>query len=286
MREKILEILHHKSDLPPLPQVLLNLQKLINDPNSDNQIVASLVESDPVLSGKLIALANSAFHGGGREKITDLPETLMRLGIDLVLDLAYTLQLPHLFKRVKGFDQIRFWKHSFSVGLLSEFIAKKIRLPEHEQKVAYIAGLMHDLGILVFFDMIPDEYREFTKSVKESEESLELLEKEKFQITHSDVAYQFIRNNWKMDPMVAHSAEWHHRRVKDDKAPTNIRQAVSLANRIANSKDELSHRITAFQDQPLGPTTIQNLDMSQDDYDLFLEDVTARVEEAESLLTS
>ncbi len=286
MREKILEILLHKNDLPPLPQVLLNLQKLINDPNSDNQVVAALVESDPVLSGRLIALANSAFHGGGREKVTDLPDTLMRLGIDLVLDLAYSLQLPTLFKRVAGFDQIRFWKHSFSVGLLSEFIAKKIRLPAQEQKVAYVAGLMHDLGILVLFDMIPEEYREFTQGVKDSEESLEVLEKEKFEITHSDVGYEFIRNNWKLDSMVAHSAEWHHRRVKDDKLPTNIRQAVSLANRIANSKEDLSHGITSFKDRPLSPTTIQMMDMGPDDYDLLLEDITLKVQEAESLLTS
>jgi HD-like signal output (HDOD) protein len=145
---------------------------------------------------------------------------------------------------------------------------------------------MHDLGILVLFDMIPKEYREFTQEVKDSEQSLDILEKEKFEITHSDIGYEFIRNNWKLEAMVAHSAEWHHRRVKDDKLPTNIRQAVSLANRIANSREDLSHGITSFQDRPLGSTTIQMLNLTQDEYDLFLEDVTARVQEAESLLTN
>ena len=96
-------------------------------PNADLETIAELVESDPVLSGKLIALANSVLLGGGRDKAGDLGSAVMRLGIKMILDLAYTLKLSNMFARLPQFDQLQFWKHTFSVALLSQALAKKVR---------------------------------------------------------------------------------------------------------------------------------------------------------------
>ncbi len=283
MRDRILHLLLSRDDLPPLPEVLIKLENKISDPNCDHEAIKQLVETDPVLSGRLIVLANSVLIGGGRDKAQDLSGALVRLGLDMVQELAYTLQLPALFKREVGFNQLQFWKHSFFVALVSEFLARKLNFSKKEIRMSYFAGLMHDLGILVFCDLIAAEYREFTKSVKCSGESLEVLEKEKFGIGHPELGARFIEK-WPIDPKVAHAAEWHHRRVKEDKLPTNVRQVVSLANRIANSSG-CFHGITDSHALPIASTMVEMLEMTAEEFDESLDNMLEIVGQSEALLT-
>ena len=61
MRDKLFTLLEQKGDLPPLPDVLLKLENHINDPNSDLESVAGLIQTDPVMQRRLIKLTNSMF---------------------------------------------------------------------------------------------------------------------------------------------------------------------------------------------------------------------------------
>ncbi|MEK9628136.1 MAG: hypothetical protein VW455_03875 [Nitrospinota bacterium] len=51
MRKKIIELINTKPDLPPLPEILLGFQKLMNDPDCEVQDVYHLLKTDPVFSG-------------------------------------------------------------------------------------------------------------------------------------------------------------------------------------------------------------------------------------------
>ena len=56
MCKKILELILGRPDLPPLPEVLLGLQKLMNDPDCEVEDVYRLLKTDPVLSGRIITI--------------------------------------------------------------------------------------------------------------------------------------------------------------------------------------------------------------------------------------
>ena len=58
MRKKIIELIEGQPDLPPLPEVLLGLQKLMNDPDCEVEDVYRLLKTDPVLSGRIITLGH------------------------------------------------------------------------------------------------------------------------------------------------------------------------------------------------------------------------------------
>ena len=60
VRERILELIQTNPNLPPLPEILFGLQKIIDDPDCEVEDVYRLIKTDPVLSGRLITLANSA----------------------------------------------------------------------------------------------------------------------------------------------------------------------------------------------------------------------------------
>ena len=283
MRENTLQLLSVKGDLPPLPEVLINLEKRVNDPNSDLESIAELVETDPVLSGRLIKLANSVLLGGGREKADDLSSAVMRLGLKMVLDLAYTLKLPNLFIKVRGFNQLQYWKHSFSVALLSQALAKKLNLEKEKQEVSYVAGLMHDLGVLVFFHVIPEEYGEFAKEVRSSKRPLEELENEKFGIGHPELGAQFIRENWPVSSMVIEAVEWHNHPVSKKRPPSQIHQIVVWAHRIASSS-EINHEVTRYMEEPLSPEAMKLLGMDAEELEELVEKTREMVSHAEAIL--
>jgi len=99
VREKILELIQTNPNLPPLPEILFGLQKIIDDPDCEVEDVYRLIKTDPVLSGRLIALANSALFGTGRDETRDLQDAVVRLGMKQVMDLVYALELPKTFKK-------------------------------------------------------------------------------------------------------------------------------------------------------------------------------------------
>ena len=125
MRERILELIRTNPNLPPLPEILFGLQKIIDDPDCEVEDVYRLIKTDPVLSGRLITLANSALFGTGRDETRDLQDAVVRLGMKQVMDLVYALELPKTFKKSKAFDQIEFWKHSIGGGFYHTITSKK-----------------------------------------------------------------------------------------------------------------------------------------------------------------
>jgi HD-like signal output (HDOD) protein len=283
MRDKILQLLSVKDDLPPLPEILIHLEKKVNDPKSDLESIAELLESDPVLSGNLIVLANCVFFGGGRERAEDISSAVMRLGIKMVLDLAYTLKLSNMFARSPQFDQLQFWKHTFSVALLSQALAKKFDLSPEDQEVSYVAGLMHDIGILVFFHLIPEEYSLITKEIKNSEEALVSLEHAKFGIDHSELGGKFILSKWPVSSKVSISAKLHIQEVSSNGASLSIPQIVSLADRIASGYG-VSHQMTACDIKPLEESLTQSLKLDENDILHMMENVLESVSQTESIL--
>ena len=163
MSDELISLIETKRDLPPIPEVLINLEKRVNDPDWDIIEIYTIIETEPVLSGRLIQLSNSVLFEGGREKFVDVQGSIIRLGIKMVLDLAYTVLLIGVFKKTKDFNQFNFWTHSLSVVYLTRSLAHIVKISYDKIEFAYMCWLMHDVGILVFDHLIPDQYTELLK---------------------------------------------------------------------------------------------------------------------------
>lgn len=234
MRDEILNRMGEKGNIPPLPDILIRLEAKIDDPSGELDDIAQLIETEPVLAGRLLALSNSVFFGAGREKILSLKGAVLRLGLKLVLDLAYTLELPRIFAGVGTFKQDKFWKHSLAVGVLSRHIAGRWDPERRVGEQAYLAGLMHDIGVLVFYFLIPKEYRKFLKEIQEKEAPLEVLEREQFGICHAELGAGFIKKWWPLDAEVVEAVGRHHQKLDPEKDQDMVVAAVNVSNAIAN----------------------------------------------------
>ena len=97
MRDDLLQAVEKTDDLPPLPEILQRLKTMIDDPESGVADVAQVIQSDPVLSGRLLKLANNVYWRRGGIEVTAVNRALGRLGLKMALDLAYSTELPKLF---------------------------------------------------------------------------------------------------------------------------------------------------------------------------------------------
>lgn len=133
------------NELPRPPGVALEVLALSNKPTARMEDIAALLEREPMLSGKVLKLANSALYGGAVPCVT-LKQALVRLGLALVRDVVMEAAMQMTTLRAEGFDQslesIR--RHSSGVAWISRFVARNTQL---ETDYAFLLGLLHDVGL-------------------------------------------------------------------------------------------------------------------------------------------
>lgn len=211
-------ILKESAKLPNLPEVLLNLDKELGKENVDFHKVGSLVGMDPVLSGQILRLANSSWYSPGGHPIQDLPRALIRLGVPTTRQLVHALVMPSLFPKNRGeIDLDAFWRHSFAVALFAQAIGKRLKLARAQLDLLWTAGLLHDIGALVFDMTAPATYKrllricatEATDSVQPQPVDFCALEREWLGADHATMGSTFLERFWKLPADIVWCVRYH-----------------------------------------------------------------------------
>ncbi|QPJ66579.1 MAG: HDOD domain-containing protein [Candidatus Nitrohelix vancouverensis] len=285
-KEAILNLLKEKGDPPPLPDILGRIDEEVNNPDSDISTISRLIDTEPVLAGKLVKLANSVFFGAGREKAQDLQSAVLRLGVKMVVELVFTVTLPGLLKPSQSFNQIQFWRHSLAVGCLARSIAKR---GSSEVKVnilddVYMAGLVHDMGILIFDFLIPDHYGAFLKERK-ADEALIDQEIATFGVSHAELGALYIKKAWPMSPEVILSVAEHHSEDKAAQSPYELTSVIYVANWIAKNH-EMSNGIDVVNPSSVADEILDAWELSDEAIENLAEETRESVQAAEMLVAN
>jgi HD-like signal output (HDOD) protein len=125
-----------------------HLRKLLQDPNLSLDKIATLVGAEPLISARLISMANSAAFGSTGKQIVGVRDAVLRLGLNHVRTTAMAIAMNQLLRSkdlVKFSDLTdKLWQHSLHTAVAAELIARHMtRIPPDE---ALLAGMVHDLG--------------------------------------------------------------------------------------------------------------------------------------------
>lgn len=148
MLEDIARELAGEVVFPTYFDAVMRLRKVLNDPDKSLAEIANAVMLEPLISAKLLHLANSvAYNPSGRE-IIDLKTAISRLGVQVVKNTAMAIVLAQLLraKNMAEFSDLteKLWQHTIHTAAAARTIAKaKTNLNPEE---ALFAGLIHDLG--------------------------------------------------------------------------------------------------------------------------------------------
>jgi putative nucleotidyltransferase with HDIG domain len=219
---------------PPFPEIAMKVLELLgNEDTVDVREVVRWLQADPVFSGEMLRVANSALYGL-RIEIRSVHQATINLGLDFVKAVAITVGLRAYVKSaVKAPVLRRCWAHSMACGILSQELAAACFMKGDE---AYTAGLLHDIGRMGLLAAYPIEYANvLTVAVDNSFDVLH-CEKELFDIDHCE-AGAWMAEQWKLPAMLANITAHHHDDLPDValKQKPDLLTIVELACRLSDS---------------------------------------------------
>ncbi|WP_115717427.1 HDOD domain-containing protein [Gallaecimonas mangrovi] len=139
--------------LPNIPEIVQDLIATFNDPDPDMNRIVTDLSQDPVLSAKVLRLANSSRFGGVRE-IASVKEASIRLGLERLRTLVIASGLISATDSIPGLDLQAFWKKSFQTAEVCRQLAVSAGLPAEQE---FTCGMLHDLGLLLLVVVDPKE---------------------------------------------------------------------------------------------------------------------------------
>ncbi|MBA1241646.1 HDOD domain-containing protein [Pseudomonas japonica] len=147
--EKLFAQLH---SLPSIPKVAQDLIAQFDNPSSSLEAIARNIEKDPVISAKILRLANTARFKGARES-TSIEDAAMRLGFNTMRTLVLASAVTGAFSAPPSFNLKGFWLKSFQVASIARVLAKQ---GGQDAEVAFTCGLMHNIGELLIQTGAPE----------------------------------------------------------------------------------------------------------------------------------
>lgn len=209
MRQKV----QRANDLPAMPGLAAEIIRIRNNPYAHAGELSAVIEQDPSLSAQVVRYASSPLYAY-QGKISSVEQAIVRvLGMDFVEDLAFGLSLGKAFNNPKegplGLDN--FWQHSLYCATLTQALCNEIdngvRPPA---SVGYLAGLLHNFGILLLGHLFPAQFDRLNKVViAESHRSLLELERETIAVTHTELGL-WLMDAWDMPKEIVETVKEHH----------------------------------------------------------------------------
>jgi putative nucleotidyltransferase with HDIG domain len=140
------EYIENVDDLPPCPEIALDVLRIAQDEECDFEKLSAKIEMDPNLTANMLRMANSVVFGYMR-KISSVKDIIVRLGLENVKLIAITsasVALLRPSKKAYGLGDGALWRHSYATAVLASIIGKHAAIAN--RSTLYTAALLHDIG--------------------------------------------------------------------------------------------------------------------------------------------
>jgi HD-like signal output (HDOD) protein len=208
-KETLLKRLEGLHQIPTIPAVLAPLLRYLQQPleSLDLQKLTDLIAQDKSLAAQCLQMANSPLFGRW-QKVDSLRGAVIGLGFQRVSDIAMSCGVLNMLpKDSVGIDPVVFWEHSLGCALVSRHFARKISFGDPGK--AYLAGLLHDLGIIVNLWILPQEFRAAYELAKSEGIPLHEAEQRVLGFDHCESG-RLLAESWDLSPDLIEVVSLHH----------------------------------------------------------------------------
>lgn len=188
----IAEKLRDVQSLRPFPTAAIRLIEACRDPKCTAREVADIIQRDPGLAAKLMRMSNSSMFGCSG-KIHTVDHAVVLLGMRCVRDLALAMAAAKMFSQgdTAAKERQDLWNHSLGCACVARQIAEVV--PGIVPNEAFLAGLFHDVGKLVMYDLVPNHYIQLGELAKSQNKNHHKIEQQLFGMTHTELGGTFGR---------------------------------------------------------------------------------------------
>jgi len=237
------------NSLPKFPENIIMVQKLINDPKSEMTDIARQISMDPALTADLLKIVNSAQYMLAK-KVDSISEAVKMVGMRGIKNLLYSYGTQKLLGDDTS-DKKNLWEHSYKTAFFAFNLVKNFRRDRNLLDDAYVAGILHDMGKIVFSNVHPELLNKIKSFCSERGLPASTFEDLSAGMNHAEIG-ALIAEKWNFPKVLVHAIRYHHDPTSAAKENKDLVDTVYLANMFC----ELENGGVTF-DQ-LEPTVLEN----------------------------
>jgi len=271
-------VVENIEDVSTLPQVALSVMEVANDPISNASDLREVMEGDAALSARVLRCVNSSAYAT-RTKITNLQQAIAYLGTKQIRNMAVTASVSELFaddKTIGPYCRLELWRHLVSVGICARLIALRRRFDNFED--FFLAGLLHDIGIILEDQHVHDHFRAVIGSIDEKR-TLAQVERELLGFDHTMLGEK-VAEVWKFPVGVTAAIRHHHMSAHYRGDESDLVKSVEVANFICSLQDATS---VGLQLVRFSKPAMATLELGKQDLIALAEDLKQELAANESL---
>jgi len=192
-------------DLQVLPFVARKALDILNNSNCSIDDLSEIIEKDQTIAARILKISNSALYGM-RQEVNSLQRAMMILGIKTMRSLILTATTKSLYKKF-GITEQMMWDHSVGAGIASKLIAQD--LGSEVEDIAFIGGLMHDLGKVIMNNETPELFSEAMMNIYNENIDSITAERDIYGFDHTEIGAGVVKK-WKFSPILIDIIGKHH----------------------------------------------------------------------------
>lgn len=222
-------------DLPEVPQVIKDLNLVLQDLEVETDKIVAIVGKDPSLSARIVSTANAATYGGNNwtDKITDLGAAITRMGNMAVKNLVQAEAIKDMFQfRSPAFKAIfdKMWQNHFLVAKVAREIAVQRKKDNVDE--TYLFGLVHNIGELFLLRVFGEFFQRNSHQILSMDEVLSMVRE-----WHTVFGAGLLKK-WEMGEKIEFIAKVHHiaAAYTDEATPADQKEmlyTIALASQLA-----------------------------------------------------
>ncbi len=225
------------SHIATLPEITMKIVELVESPKSTAQDLHKVISNDPALCSRILKVVNSSFYGLPGQ-IGSINRAIVMLGLNAVKNIAIAASLAKLFRGgdlTPTFSAKDLWTHSNVTAAAAKILANSLKLGLSDE--AFLAGLVHDIGVMVEMQYDRNKLLEVLRKVGADSKGIPandmlVAEQEVFGATHQDFGAGLCEK-WKFPKTFGFVTGYHHRPLELAAEHRTIVSLVYVADRLA-----------------------------------------------------
>lgn len=272
-------------DIATLPEITTKIITVVDDPKSTARDLHKIIKNDPALATRVLKVVNSAFYGLPGQ-VSEIDRAIVLLGLSAVKNIAISASIARLFSSAKlsdNFNARDVWRHSVAVAVATRQFCNLVgKKPFAEE--AFLAGLIHDLGILVERQAFPELLTQVIETAMANPGQRPFIEIENDIIgTDHQALGTALAGKWKFPRMLQVVLGYHHN-IANLSEDNRLLPTMVYAADVLCCHERIGFHLTA-EGQPLDEATLEVIGLSDGDFQKVRAELPEQLEAAEAMLT-
>ena len=199
------EVIAGASTLPAFPKVVSEILQTLEDDGATLTALTRLVETDPVITARIISVANSAAMGGRHTgELRNVQMAISLIGLAKVKQIAIAVSLAEFARKSEMTSY--YWEHSVAVAIAAQELG---RFTHVSGDYTQVAGLLHDIGQLWMARTYPVEFQKVRTALGISKRGIIEVERHFFGADHCVIG-AILASQWGLPMPVVAAIRYHH----------------------------------------------------------------------------